>query len=191
MGPYYKIVTSTNALPLDPSILSSLEASNAATLASLDDRLSEAQKQEGESDIADALRARANHFVRIGDKERAVEAQKVVLEKTAGLGSRIDIVLTNIRIGFFFSDHKFISENMAKAEECVVYSLFFCAESVADLLGMEGWLRRVAIGTGGTVSKYTEAFTCYPSDSSNAEASSSWTRSRPLQPRNSCRTTTL
>lgn len=101
MGPYYKIVTSTNALPLDPSLLSSLEASNAATLASLDDRLSEAQKQEGESDIADALRARANHFVRIGDKERAVEAQKVVLEKTAGLGSRIDIVLTNIRIGFF------------------------------------------------------------------------------------------
>lgn len=189
MGPYYKIVTSTNALPLDPSLLSSLEASNAATVASLDDRLSEAQKQEGESDIADALRARANHFVRIGDKERAVEAQKVVLEKTAGLGSRIDIVLTNIRIGFFFSDHKFISENMAKAEECVV--CFSSTGPIANLHGIVDWLRRVEIGTGGTVLKSTAASTCSPSDSSNAEANSSSTRFRRLQLRNWCRTTTL
>ena len=117
MGPYYKIVTSTNALPFDQSVLDALEAANAAELTKLDERLEEAQKQEGESDIADALRARANHFTRIGDKEQALEAQKVVLEKTAGLGSRIDIVLTNIRIGLFFGDHKYISENMAKAEE--------------------------------------------------------------------------
>ena len=40
-----------------------------------------------------------------------------------GLGSRIDIVLTIIRIGFFFGDHDLIKENMAKAEECV-YPLF-------------------------------------------------------------------
>ena len=50
-------------------------------------------------------------------QEKALEAQKVALEKTAGLGSRIDIVLTNIRIGLFFNDAKLISENMTKAEE--------------------------------------------------------------------------
>jgi len=119
MGPYYKIVTSTNALPLEQAVLDSLEKSNEEELKKLDEKLEEAQKQEGESDIADALRARANHFTKIGDREKAIEAQKVALEKTAGLGSRIDIVLTNIRIGLFFGDHKFITENMTKAEEMI------------------------------------------------------------------------
>ncbi len=50
-------------------------------------------------------------------QDKAVEAQKIALEKTPGLGSRIDIVLTVIRIGFFFGDHTLISEYMAKAEE--------------------------------------------------------------------------
>lgn len=117
MAPYYKIVTSTNALPLDQTILESLEKANEEELKKLDDKLEEAKTQEGESDIADVLRARANHFTRIGDKENAIEAQKVALEKTAGLGSRIDIVLTNVRIGLFFGDHPFISENLTKAEE--------------------------------------------------------------------------
>jgi 26S proteasome regulatory subunit N7 len=125
MGPYYKIVTSTNALPLDQAVLDSLEKANKEELSKLDERLEEAQKQEGESDIADALRARANYFTKIGDKDKAVEAQKAALEKTAGLGSRIDIVLTNIRIGLFYGDHSFISENMTKAEECVYTSLPF------------------------------------------------------------------
>jgi 26S proteasome regulatory subunit N7 len=125
MGPYYKIVTSTNALPLDQAVLDSLEKANKEELSKLDERLEEAQKQEGESDIADALRARANYFTKIGDKDKAVEAQKAALEKTAGLGSRIDIVLTNIRIGLFYGDHSFISENMTRAEECVYTSLPF------------------------------------------------------------------
>lgn len=49
-------------------------------------------------------------------KDRAVEAQKLALEKTPGLGSRIDIVLTLVRIGFFFGDHDLINTYVAKAE---------------------------------------------------------------------------
>ena len=49
----------------------SLEKANKEELEKLDERLSEAQQTEGESDIADALRARANHFTTIGDKVRA------------------------------------------------------------------------------------------------------------------------
>lgn len=43
-------------------------------------------------------------------------AQKLALEKTPGLGSRIDIVLTLTRIGFFFGDHELITEHLTKAE---------------------------------------------------------------------------
>lgn len=46
-----------------------------------------------------------------------MEAQKLALEKTAGLGSKIDIALTMIRIGMFFGDNDLVQEYMTKAEE--------------------------------------------------------------------------
>jgi len=119
MAPYYRIVTSTSALPLDQTLLDSMEKTNKEELEKLDERLSEAEKTEGETEISDALRARANYFTRIGDKDRALEAQKLALEKTPGLGSRIDIVLTLVRIGFFFGDDQLITSNLTKAEELI------------------------------------------------------------------------
>ncbi|PSR75336.1 hypothetical protein EW026_g4149 [Hermanssonia centrifuga] len=119
MAPYYRLVISTGALPSDQTILESLENANKEELAKLDERVAEAEKQEGESDIADALKARANYLTKIGDKDKSIEAQKVALEKTAGAGSRIDVVLTLIRIGFFFGDNTLVTENMAKAEALV------------------------------------------------------------------------
>jgi 26S proteasome regulatory subunit N7 len=119
MAPYYKIVTSSSALKLDPALLEQMEKSNTEELEKLDQRLAEAEKTEGESEISDALKARANYLTRIGDKERAVEAQQLALEKTPGLGSRIDIVLTLVRIGFFFGDQQLISTNLTKAEKLI------------------------------------------------------------------------
>lgn len=68
MAPYYRLVTSSGALPLDNALLESLEKAQKEELEKLDERLAEAEKIEGESDIADVLRARANHFTKIGDK---------------------------------------------------------------------------------------------------------------------------
>ena len=69
MGPYYRIITSASSLlPLDQSLLDSMEKENTEELKKLDDRLAEAEKTEGESEISDALKARANYLTRIGDK---------------------------------------------------------------------------------------------------------------------------
>ncbi|KAG2337231.1 PCI-domain-containing protein [Suillus weaverae] len=119
MSPYYKLVTSAGAITSDSALLESMEKDNEEELKKLDERLAEAEKQEGESEISDALKARANHLTRIGDKEGAVAAQKLALEKTPGLGSRIDIVLTLIRLGFFFRDNSLITENIPKAERFI------------------------------------------------------------------------
>lgn len=94
-------------------------AKNKAELESLDTRLAEAEKTEGESDVADLLRSRAMYLVRIGDKENALPAMSLALEKTPGLGSKIDLVLTLIRMGFFFEDQQLIKENLEKAEELI------------------------------------------------------------------------
>ncbi|KAI0263430.1 PCI-domain-containing protein [Gloeopeniophorella convolvens] len=119
MAPYYRLVAAANILPLDQELLDNMEKENAAELERLDKVLKEAEETEGESDIADALRAKASYLTRIGEKEKAIEAQQLALEKTAGLGSRIDIVLTLVRIGFFFGDNQLISTNLSKADEFV------------------------------------------------------------------------
>ena len=143
MAPYYRLVVAANVLPLDQALLDKLEKENVTELERLDQVLKEAEETEGESDIADALRAKAGYLTRIGEKvcprrmifpkrspltstclvlyvqEKAIEAQQLALEKTAGLGSRIDIVLTLVRIGFFFGDNQLISTNLAKADEFV------------------------------------------------------------------------
>lgn len=68
MAPYYRLVVAANVLPLDQSLLDKLENDNATELERLDKVLKEAEETEGESDIADALRAKASYLSRIGEK---------------------------------------------------------------------------------------------------------------------------
>lgn len=69
MAPYYKMITSApSSLVLDPVLLDGMEKANEEELKQLDERLEEAEKTEGESEISDALRAKANYLTRIGDK---------------------------------------------------------------------------------------------------------------------------
>ncbi|KAI5989489.1 26S proteasome subunit RPN7-domain-containing protein [Pisolithus albus] len=116
MAPYYRVITSSSGIDVDPTLLETMEKANEEQLKQLDERLAEAEKTEGESEISDALKERANHLTRIGDKDAAVAAQQLALEKTPGLGSRTDITSTLVRIGFFFGDNTLITENLAKAE---------------------------------------------------------------------------
>ena len=69
MGPYYKFVTlAPNILPLDKTLLAEMEAWNEEELKKLDEQLAEAEKIEGEFEISDAFKGRANYLTRIGDK---------------------------------------------------------------------------------------------------------------------------
>ncbi|KAG2093717.1 26S proteasome subunit RPN7-domain-containing protein [Suillus discolor] len=112
-------MSNIGALTPHSALLESMEKYNEEELRKLDERLAEEEKQEGESEISDALKARANHLTQIGDKESAVTAQKLALVKTPGLGSRIDVVFTLIRLGFFFGDNGLITENLPKAKRFI------------------------------------------------------------------------
>jgi 26S proteasome regulatory subunit N7 len=61
-------VPTATVIPFDATILEELEKKNTATLEKLDERLKHAQETEGESEISDALRGRANYLTKIGDK---------------------------------------------------------------------------------------------------------------------------
>jgi len=72
MAPYYRLLleASPSPVPEDKELLTKMEASNKAELEKLDARLEEAEKTEGETEISDALRARASYLTKIGDKVR-------------------------------------------------------------------------------------------------------------------------
>ncbi len=50
-------------------------------------------------------------------QDNAIPALDVALEKTAGLGARIDLVLAKIRLGMFYNDNALITSNIEKASE--------------------------------------------------------------------------
>ena len=147
MGPYLRGLLAEPATKdlaaSKPNLLSELEAKNKAELESIEAKLLDAETNLGETEISDALKAKAAYLARIGDKVRlavravwvarleqartgltgcvgapqdgALAAHEVAFTKSAGLGSKIDLRLTQIRIGFFHGDHNVIQSNIDKA----------------------------------------------------------------------------
>ena len=56
---------------LAETLLSTMQAANAATLAKLDARIAESEKNDGETEIRESVLARAEYQISIGEKEVA------------------------------------------------------------------------------------------------------------------------
>lgn len=125
MGPYYALVQSSLSAPspalgaLSTAQVEVIEKHNKDELDKVEERIKEAKETEGESELSDALRHKAFYYTKIGAKSDAVSALKEALEKTAGVGGRIDVVLTLVRLALFFGDNKMEEEWLAKAEELI------------------------------------------------------------------------
>merc|ERR1740133_906997 len=116
MAPFYKLVCEQLGWPVDAAKLASMEGANAAELTALGDKIKNAEENEGESEIREAFLARADFFMRIGEKEKALEAYDETVTKTVALGPKLDILLAQLRIGFFFEDTPLLKAKLAKAK---------------------------------------------------------------------------
>ncbi|KAL1409683.1 proteasome regulatory particle subunit [Vanrija albida] len=116
MAPY---IRSTGLKPPNAQLLAELEKKNTAELESIDTKLKDAEENLGESEISELLRQKAMYLCRIGHKELAIPALDTALEKTTGLGARIDLVLATIRMGFFSSDAQLVISNIARAADLI------------------------------------------------------------------------
>jgi 26S proteasome regulatory subunit N7 len=68
MLPFYQSLAEQFKWDVDQDLVSKLKASNDETIKTLDDKVKDAQENLGETEIRDALLARAEFFARIGDK---------------------------------------------------------------------------------------------------------------------------
>lgn len=100
----------------DPALVAEMRKKNDEELAGLEAKILDAKENLGDTETRDALLAKATFFNRIGDKEQAVECLNTTYEKTLGLGGRLDIILTLIRIGFFFEDQEMVKKEIDRAK---------------------------------------------------------------------------
>ncbi|TPX41656.1 hypothetical protein SeMB42_g05478 [Synchytrium endobioticum] len=103
----------------NPDLVKTMQEANEAELSKLDDRLADASKNLGETEISDALIAKADFLTKIGDKDAAITAYRAAYDKTGPLGARIDMVFTLIRIGFFYADLDLITRNIDKVKSLI------------------------------------------------------------------------
>ena len=116
MAPFYRSFCQEFNLTVEDALVKTLEEKNTTTLKTLQDRLVDAEQNLGETEISDALIAKAHYLARIGDKNEALMAYRVALEKTVPIGSRIDLTFAMIRVGFFFKDRDVIVRNTEKVK---------------------------------------------------------------------------
>uniref|UniRef100_A0A8C6PYT1 26S proteasome non-ATPase regulatory subunit 6 n=1 Tax=Nothobranchius furzeri TaxID=105023 RepID=A0A8C6PYT1_NOTFU len=119
MAPYYEGLCKELKWQLDTELLSKMKKANEEELKRLDDVLEDAEKNLGESEIRDAMMAKAEYLIRIGDKEGALTAFRKTYDKTVALGHRLDIVFYLLRIGLFYMDSDLITRNSEKAKSLI------------------------------------------------------------------------
>lgn len=77
MAPYYECLCKDLNWQLDVELLNKMKKANEEELKRLDDVLEDAEKNLGESEIRDAMMAKAEYLIRIGDKVRNQSTQNI------------------------------------------------------------------------------------------------------------------
>ncbi|KAI3891275.1 hypothetical protein MKX03_000103 [Papaver bracteatum] len=116
MAPLYETLAVNNVLDMDPKLLESMRAKNAEELKIIDEKVADAEENFGESEVREAHLTKSLFFIRIGDKEKALEQLKVTESKTVSVGQKMDLVFYTLRMGFSHMDFELISNSIEKAK---------------------------------------------------------------------------
>ncbi len=116
MLPFYNVLCEQFKWKHDSELVSKMKNENEIKLKQLSDTITDAEENLGESEVREGHLARAEYLCKIGDKEKAVTAFRETTEKTVGLGQKLDILFTLIRMGFFWNDNDLIVRNIEKAK---------------------------------------------------------------------------
>eukprot|EP00126_Sphaerothecum_destruens_P009089 Sdes_comp20427_c0_seq1m14516 len=119
MAPFYEEFCSDTKTIVDKALLSSMQSFCSEKIKKMDEKIEDAVKNLGETEIREANLEKSEFYCRIGDKKNSISSFQTTFEKTVSLGQRLDIIFNLIRIGLFYMDHSIITENIEKAKKLV------------------------------------------------------------------------
>ncbi|KAH9287749.1 hypothetical protein KI387_031866, partial [Taxus chinensis] len=101
---------------MDQTLLDNMRVRIQEHLNKLDEKVIDAEENLGESEVREAHLAKSLYYIRIGDKEKALEQMKITEGKTVAVGQKMDLVFHTLQLGFFFMDFDLISKGIDKAK---------------------------------------------------------------------------
>jgi len=119
MGQFYSDICKQFNMMEESELTTLFTSSNAKELKEIEDKITDAEINLGDTEIREFKLKRADFFARIGDKEKALLAYDDTLEKTVGSGSRIDLVFSVIRLAMAHNDVPLVRKYIQKAKSLV------------------------------------------------------------------------
>ena len=116
MGPIYQHCCKILSQPCDEAKLSAMTITNSQRLSELEEKIKDAETNQGEQEIRDALLAKAEFLSSIGDCEAATSAFAAAEIKTTGSGLKMDLVFSQLRLLMFYEDWPGVKKLIAKAK---------------------------------------------------------------------------
>ncbi len=121
MLPFYQsIYLPRFNFPSDPALVSSMQAQIDQELACLAQKMQEAEKSGGETDILDLLKDKANFYAKIGDRENAIQTYNAVIGRTSSSSTKIDMMFQIVTIAFVFEDWTLLEETLEKCRSIML-----------------------------------------------------------------------
>ncbi|CAL9147660.1 unnamed protein product [Musa hybrid cultivar] len=117
MASLFESLSASSVLGIDAAVLDSMRTRIEDETKKLDDKIADAEENLGESEVREAHLAKSLFFIRIGDKEKALEQLKITEGKTVAVGQKMDLVFHTLQLGFFYMDFNLISKSIDKAKK--------------------------------------------------------------------------
>eukprot|EP00891_Asterochloris_glomerata_P007406 jgi/Astpho2/7406/fgenesh1_pm.00114_%23_14_t len=114
-APLYKLTCEELGWSTDGEQLGKMEAENKKALEEMDAKIKDAEENFGAVEVKQAYAAKAEYFCKIGDREAAKAAFQLTEEKTAGVGPKMDLAFSLLRLDIAHGDWHAVKQNIEKA----------------------------------------------------------------------------
>jgi 26S proteasome regulatory subunit N7 len=120
MAPYYEILCAKYGWMVDDALLAKMNEANEIEKTSLTEKLKDAEENQGEMEVLDALFDIAQMYARIGAKQEAYGAYDVIINMPkVSSGKKIDASMHKLRVSLFFMDLETTRTLMIDAKKLV------------------------------------------------------------------------
>eukprot|EP00761_Pharyngomonas_kirbyi_P012054 gb/GECH01012081.1/.p1 GENE.gb/GECH01012081.1/~~gb/GECH01012081.1/.p1 ORF type:complete len:383 (+),score=82.99 gb/GECH01012081.1/:1-1149(+) len=113
---YYEWLCNYNNWNSDQQLINELKQHKETQIRQLDEKIQDAEDNLGENEVREAFLAKSEFFAQIGDKDQALSWLRQTEDKTVAKGPKLDLVFTQIRLGFGFWDNELVKRNIERAQ---------------------------------------------------------------------------
>eukprot|EP00917_Polyrhabdina_sp_WS-2016_P025112 GHVP01054101.1.p2 GENE.GHVP01054101.1~~GHVP01054101.1.p2 ORF type:complete len:173 (+),score=29.53 GHVP01054101.1:42-521(+) len=106
MVSFYEAFWPKLGFKVDAELVQQMKDANQKFLEDIDAKIEKAKENEGSVEVRDAMLERGNHYCVTGQKKEAIKEYELVIEASAGASSKLEVLLTLIRMGLYDADRK-------------------------------------------------------------------------------------